>query len=101
MVEAMAAGVPTEPLARYFECWLLRLQGVYPAGRVPSLSRGGAGVSRRGAEGRRRSDAGRSWPPIARCCASWSRCIAALIAMHLEKRASSRSSVLKEHDAAL
>ncbi len=29
MVDAMAAGVPTEPLARYFEYWLLRLQGVY------------------------------------------------------------------------
>ena len=23
-------GVPVEPLARYFECWLLKLQGVYP-----------------------------------------------------------------------
>ena len=29
MVEAMAMGVPLEPLARYFEYWLLRLQGVY------------------------------------------------------------------------
>ncbi len=29
MVEAMSAGVPIEPLARYFEFWLLRLQGVY------------------------------------------------------------------------
>jgi DNA repair protein RecO (recombination protein O) len=29
MVEAMAAGVPIDPLARYFEHWLLRLQGVY------------------------------------------------------------------------
>ena len=29
MVEAMALGVPVEPLARYFEYWLLRLQGVY------------------------------------------------------------------------
>jgi len=29
MVDAMAAGVPIEPLARYFEHWLLRLQGVY------------------------------------------------------------------------
>ena len=29
MVEAMAAGVPIAPLARYFEFWLLRLQGVY------------------------------------------------------------------------
>jgi DNA repair protein RecO (recombination protein O) len=29
MVDAMAAGVPSERLARYFEYWLLRLQGVY------------------------------------------------------------------------
>ena len=29
MVEAMAAGVPPEPLARYFEYWLLRVQGVF------------------------------------------------------------------------
>jgi DNA repair protein RecO (recombination protein O) len=28
-VDAIAAGVPIEPLARYFEFWLLRLQGVY------------------------------------------------------------------------
>src|SRR5207237_6408326 len=31
MVDALAAGVPLEPLARYFEFWLLRLQGVYRA----------------------------------------------------------------------
>lgn len=29
VVDAIAAGVPIEPLARYFEFWLLRLQGVY------------------------------------------------------------------------
>jgi DNA repair protein RecO (recombination protein O) len=29
MVDAMTAGVPIDPLARYFEHWLLRLQGVY------------------------------------------------------------------------
>jgi DNA repair protein RecO (recombination protein O) len=38
MVEALAAGVATEPLTRYFEFWLLSLQGVYPAGRVETLS---------------------------------------------------------------
>src|SRR5262245_32566165 len=31
MVDAIAAGVPVDPLARYFEYWLLRLQGVYDA----------------------------------------------------------------------
>ncbi len=29
-LDALAAGVPTAPVARYFEYWLLRLQGVYP-----------------------------------------------------------------------
>src|SRR5205807_4912856 len=29
MVDAIVGGVPIEPLARYFEYWLLRLQGVY------------------------------------------------------------------------
>ena len=33
MLDAMAAGAPVEPLARYFEYWLLRLQGVYPEAR--------------------------------------------------------------------
>jgi len=31
VVDALASGVPVEPLARYFEYWLLRLQGVYEA----------------------------------------------------------------------
>ncbi len=30
-LEALVAGVPVDALARYFECWLLRLQGVYPS----------------------------------------------------------------------
>jgi len=30
MLDALAAGAPVVPLARYFEYWLLRLQGVYP-----------------------------------------------------------------------
>jgi DNA repair protein RecO (recombination protein O) len=33
-LEALVGGAPVEALARYFECWLLRLQGVYP----PDLS---------------------------------------------------------------
>ena len=39
MLDAFAAGTPVEPLARYFEYWLLRLQGVYPEARG-SLSDG-------------------------------------------------------------
>src|SRR5688572_9339781 len=31
VVDAIAAGAPVESLARYFEYWLLRLQGVYPS----------------------------------------------------------------------
>jgi hypothetical protein len=30
-LDALVYGTPPEALARYFECWLLRLQGVYPA----------------------------------------------------------------------
>ena len=33
MLDALSAGAPVEPLARYFEYWLLRLQGVYPEAR--------------------------------------------------------------------
>src|SRR5438093_217809 len=40
MVDAMAQGVPIEPLARYFEYWLLRLQGVYePDARLSDEAR--------------------------------------------------------------
>ena len=31
VIDAVAAGAPIERLARYFEYWILRLQGVYPA----------------------------------------------------------------------
>jgi DNA repair protein RecO (recombination protein O) len=33
MLDALGAGAPVESLARYFEYWLLRLQGVYPEAR--------------------------------------------------------------------
>ena len=33
MLDALGAGAPVEPLARYFEYWLLRLQGLYPEAR--------------------------------------------------------------------
>jgi DNA repair protein RecO (recombination protein O) len=38
VLDALATGTPVEALARYFECWLLRLQGIYPTDI--SLSRG-------------------------------------------------------------
>jgi len=39
MLDALGTDAPLEPLARYFEYWLLRLQGVYPEARG-SLSTG-------------------------------------------------------------
>jgi DNA repair protein RecO (recombination protein O) len=39
VVDALVAGAPAVPLARYFEYWLLRLQGVY---ETPAALSGGA-----------------------------------------------------------
>ena len=81
MVDAMAARVPIDPLARYFEYWLLRLQGVYdPAMRVSE-------------EARAFLDAARSSSPIAladvrvspRALRELETAYRDLIAMHLEK----------------
>lgn len=38
VLDALSTGTSADALARYFECWLLRLQGVYPSNL--SLSRG-------------------------------------------------------------
>jgi len=38
VLDALSAGMACDALARYFECWLLRLQGVYPSDL--SLSQG-------------------------------------------------------------
>jgi DNA repair protein RecO (recombination protein O) len=47
MVEAIAAGVPIDPLARYFEYWMLRLGGVYePDPRLSDEARRFLGVTR-------------------------------------------------------
>jgi len=47
MVDAMANGVPIEPLARYFEYWLLRLQGVYePDAQLSEEARAFLGTAR-------------------------------------------------------
>ena len=92
MVEAMAAGVPIEPLARYFEYWLLRLQGVYePDARLSD-------------EARAFLAAARELQPVRRWATSRCRAAAlreleashrALIAMHLEKDLKS-ARVLRE-----
>jgi DNA repair protein RecO (recombination protein O) len=39
MLDGLGAGAPVEPLARYFEYWVLRLQGLYPESKT-SLSDG-------------------------------------------------------------
>jgi DNA repair protein RecO (recombination protein O) len=90
-IEAMAAGVPIDPLARYFEFWLLRLQGVYAAD--PRLSN----------EARTFLQAAREVGPcgLDRVAVSGAalgeleRAHAAQIAMHLEKDLKS-ARVLKE-----
>jgi len=47
VVDAIVEGVPIEPLARYFEYWLLRLQGVYEMdARLSDEARGFLGVAR-------------------------------------------------------
>jgi DNA repair protein RecO (recombination protein O) len=81
MVDAIAMGVPIEPLARYFEYWLLRLQGVYALD--PGLS----------VEARTFLGAARGLSPFglggvtvsARTLAELEASHRALIAMHLEK----------------
>ena len=81
MVDAIAVGVPIEPLARYFEYWLLRLQGVYKAD--PRLS----------GEARAFLDTARGLSPFglggvavsSRALRELEESHRALIAMHLEK----------------
>jgi DNA repair protein RecO (recombination protein O) len=82
MLDALSAGAPVEPLARYFECWLLRLQGLYSEARG-TLSDGAVDFL----------SASRSVPPQRVGDIPCSRSVLrelenvhrALIAMHLEK----------------
>jgi DNA repair protein RecO (recombination protein O) len=82
MLDAMAAGAPVEPLARYFEYWLLRLQGVYPEARG-SLSDGAMAflAGARTAAPHRVGDV----PADLRVLRELENVHRALIAMHLEK----------------
>ncbi len=74
MLDALAAGAPVEPLARYFEYWLLRLQGVYPEARG-TLSAGAVAFLTGVAQLWRRTGSPRCLR-TARRCANWNRCIA-------------------------
>jgi len=82
MLDALGAGAPAEPLARYFEYWLLRLQGLYPDGRE-SLSEGAQAflVAARTVAPR---DIG-AVPVEASAIRELERVHRALITMHLEK----------------
>ncbi len=91
VVEAMAGAVPIEPLARYFEYWLLRLQGVYD------------GERRLSADARSFLEMARSSSPFALAGAAPPRRVLKeiesvhreLIAMHLDKDLKS-ARVLRE-----
>ena len=83
MLDALAAGAPVEPLARYFEYWLLRLQGVYPEARG-TLSAGALAFLAGVARAWRRIGVG-DVPADARVLRELENVHRALIAMHLEK----------------
>ena len=82
MLDALAAGVSVEPLARYFEYWLLRLQGVYPESRG-TLSNGALTFlsASRGVPPQQIGDV----PADGRVLKELENVHRALIAMHLEK----------------
>ena len=91
MVDAIAFGVPIEPLARYFEYWLLRLQGVYEVDRRLSAEARGFLKTARGL-----SPFGLGAVMVSPdALRELEMCHRALIAMHLEKDLKS-VRVLKE-----
>ena len=82
VVDALAAGVAVEPLARYFEYWLLRLQGVYPT-QIASLSDEALAFLR--ASARVGPDRIERLAPSPRALRELEAVHRALIAAHLEK----------------
>lgn len=83
VVDAFAAGAPTDRLARYFEFWLLRLQGVYPQLSSCPACRGAF-------------DGGAVMPPreqqfVCRRCASAGGTIVSVEALHFLRSAASAS----------
>jgi len=81
VVDAMAVGVPIERLARYFEYWVLRLQGVYQAD--PRLSEDARAFLRRARTVNPIQLGGVNVPGGA--LRELEACHRRLIAMHLEK----------------
>lgn len=81
MVDALTAGVAVEPLARYFEYWLLRLQGVYePDARLSDEARDFLASARALSP-----FAIGAFPVSPRALRELEQAHRALIAMHLEK----------------
>lgn len=81
MLDALGAGVPVDPLARYFEYWLLRLQGVYEADARLSRDARAFLDRARGASPFALGDV----PVSARALRELETAHRELIAMHLEK----------------
>jgi DNA repair protein RecO (recombination protein O) len=80
-VEAAAAGAPVDALARYFEYWLLRLQGVYPPDVPASVEARAFLVAVRGCSPFGLTDV----PVSSQVLRELERSHRALIAGHLEK----------------
>jgi hypothetical protein len=89
VLDALVSGVPVEPLARYFECWLLRAAGGLSDGPVAVGRRGG--VRERPA---RRTPGGRTLGAGAHVCyGSWSSLHRILIVSLLGPRAASMNEL--------
>jgi DNA repair protein RecO (recombination protein O) len=98
MLEALAAKAPVQPLARYFEYWLLRLQGVYPeSGGALSTAALAFLAAARGVAPRCVGDV----PATGGVLRELETAHRALIAMHLEKTLKSDRVLrdLRRHDA--
>ena len=82
MLNALSTGAPVEPLARYFEYWLLRLQGVYPEskGTLSAPAMAFLAASRSVSP-----DRVRELPAERRALKELERLHRGLITMHLEK----------------
>jgi DNA repair protein RecO (recombination protein O) len=82
MLDALGTGTPAEMLARYFEYWLLRLQGVYPESRAALSESAMAFLAR--ARSAAPSEIGAA-PVSGRVLQELERTHRELIATHLEK----------------
>jgi DNA repair protein RecO (recombination protein O) len=94
LIDALGAGVAIEALARYFEYWLLRLQGVYPT-QLASLSLSGEAVAFLRGAARVGPDRIESLAPSPRALRELEAVHRTLIAAHLEKDLKS-ARVLRE-----